>query len=89
MQNDKKLCVSDRQLHFLMILREFLLIVTNTFVVAVTSYAGRIHVYDDQVVYCIKCFNCGFLPVVGLRSKFLTMLKKEGTKKCSLKGERK
>lgn len=30
-----------------------------------------------------------FLSVAGLRSKFLTMLKKEGTKKYSLKGERK
>lgn len=30
-----------------------------------------------------------FLSVAGLRSKFLIMLKKEGTKKYSLKGERK
>lgn len=71
-----------------MILHVFVLIAINTSVVAVTSYADHVHVYDDQVLYYIKYFNYGFLPVVGLRSKFLTMLKKEGTKKCHLKGER-
>lgn len=44
-----------------MILHEFLLIVTNTFLVAVTSYAGHIHAYDDQVVYCIECGKFGIL----------------------------
>lgn len=40
---------------FFLILREFLLILTNILLAAMTSFAGRIHVYDGQVICSIKC----------------------------------
>lgn len=54
MQKGNDLCVYN-QVSFLMILHEFLLRVTNNFLVVVTFCANHIHVYDDQVVYFIKC----------------------------------
>lgn len=36
-----------------MILHELLLILTNIFLVAMTSFTGHIHVYDDQVICSI------------------------------------
>lgn len=44
-QTYKNVCVSD-QVPFLILLNEFLLIVTNTFLVTETSI-GHIRVYDD------------------------------------------
>lgn len=40
---------------FFVILREFLLILTNIFLVAMTSFAGHIRIYDDQVIGSIYC----------------------------------
>lgn len=40
---------------FFLILHEFLLILTDILLAAMTSFAGRIHVYDGQVICSIKC----------------------------------